>query len=381
MSDGKKGVGERSGGLVTARQRVTSVALLVLLVACGSTDDADDAPTPIASGGSAGSTSGGSANGGTATGGTSGGTSTGGTSGGATSTGGTSSGGTPSAGATSGGASSGGQTNSGGGGTTSGPRGGTAGMPAAASSFSIGFEYAYDTAAYFDEPKRRLLTHSGESWARYIESEFSDIPAGTALRARHPEHIDMEGMVFDLDYAIDDVVILMGSSLIDGEGTTLASSSSSFTNQVTDASLLETLRTRYEGNPFEPWMAQTTFDTEEVWAFDATPETDDDLPAADNDFVSTAIHEIGHVLGIGSAAAFEALVEDGNFVGQKAMEVHGGPVPLAPDGTHFARDISSRGKVPSMELGTAPGQRKRPTALDLAVLEDLGYSIRWDLVE
>ena len=366
MIDDKKGAGERSNSEVTARKRVTSVALLVLLVACGSTDDADETPVPIASGGSAGSASGGTPNGGTSTGVTAtggmsgGGMSTGGMSGGGMSTGGMSTGGVPSAG---------------------GQSGGAAGMPAAPSNFSIGFEYAYDTAAYFDDPKRKLLSHAGESWARYIESEFTDIPADTALRARHPEHIDMEGMVFALDYAIDDVVILMGSSLIDGAGTTLASSSSSFTNQVTDATLLETLRTRYEGNPFEPWMAQTTFDTEEVWAFDATPETDDDLPAADNDFVSTAIHEIGHVLGIGSAAAFDALVENGNFVGQKAMEVHGGPVPLAPDETHFARDISSRGKVPSMELGTAPGQRKRPTALDLAVLEDLGYSVRWELVE
>jgi hypothetical protein len=372
MIDDKQRAGERSSSQVTTRKRVASLALLVLLVACGSADDADEEPAAIASGGSAGS-----ATGGTSSGGTSGGR----TSSGGTSSGGTSSGGAPSAGATSGGASSGGQTNSGGNGATSGQSSGAAGMPAAPSSFSIGFEYAYDTVAHFDEPKRKLLTHAGESWARYIESEFSDIPAGTALRARHPEHIDMEGMVFDLDYAIDDVVILMGSSLIDGAGSTLASSSSSFTNQVTDATLLETLRTRYEGNPFEPWMAQTTFDTEEVWAYDATPETDDDLPAADNDFVSTAIHEIGHVLGIGSAAAFEALVEDGNFVGPKAIEVHGGPVPLAPDESHFARDISSRGKVPSMELGTAPGQRKRPTALDLAVLEDLGYSIRWELVE
>jgi hypothetical protein len=369
MIDQEKGVGERGRTAVTARQWLARLTLPLLLVACGGEDEGEgeDTPAPAASGGSAGTASGGTPSSGTSNGGTS---SAGATNGG-TSSGGTSNGGT----------SSGGQAPSGGGGVAGSPSGGAAGMLAAASDFSIGFEYAYDTAAYFDEPKRKLLSNAGESWARYIESEFADVPAGTALRARHPEHIDMEGMVFNLDYEIDDVVILMGSSLIDGEGTTLASSSSSFTNQVTDVALLEALRNRYEGNPFQPWMAQTTFDTEEVWAVDATPETDDDLPAAENDFLSTAIHEFGHVLGIGSAAAFDALIENGNFVGRKAMEVHGGPVPLAPDESHFARDISSRGKVPSMELGTAPGQRKRPTALDLAVLQDLGYSIRWELVE
>jgi hypothetical protein len=128
-------------------------------------------------------------------------------------------------------------------------------------------------------------------------------------------------------------------------------------------------------------VAQTTFDTEEMWAVDATPDTDDDLPPTSNDFLSTAIHELGHVLGIGSAAAFDALVEDGRFIGARAMEVHGGPVELAPDGNHFAADTMSRGKVPSMEYGTRPGQRKRPTELDLAVLEDLGYTIRWELVD
>jgi hypothetical protein len=87
------------------------------------------------------------------------------------------------------------------------------------------------------------------------------------------------------------------------------------------------------------------------------------------------------VLGFGSSAAFEALVQDGAFVGARAVEVHGGPVPLAPDGVHFESNTMSNGKVPSMEYGTAPGQRKRPTELDLAVLEDLGYTVRWELVE
>jgi len=256
----------------------------------------------------------------------------------------------------------------------------TAGTGGTATTFAISFEYAYDTSGYFDEAKRRALSEAAASWTRYIASEFDDVPAGTALRARHPEHLDREGMVFELDYAIDDLVVLMGSSPIDGMGMSLASSSSSFTTQIADAALLEALRGRYDGQPFQPWMAQTTFDSEEWWAVDSTPESDDDLVAGDNDFISTAIHELGHVLGIGSAAAFDALVEAGRFVGPRAMEVHGGPVPLAADGVHFERDTLSNGKLPSLELGTAPGQRKRPTELDLAVLEDLGYTIRWELV-
>jgi hypothetical protein len=97
--------------------------------------------------------------------------------------------------------------------------------------------------------------------------------------------------------------------------------------------------------------------------------------------MSTAIHEIGHMLGIGSAAAWDELVDGTNFIGERTMEVFGGPVPLATDLSHFADETMIDGETPSMELGTEPGQRKYPTRLDLAVLEDLGYTIRWDLIE
>jgi hypothetical protein len=92
------------------------------------------------------------------------------------------------------------------------------------------------------------------------------------------------------------------------------------------------------------------------------------------------MHEIGHALGFGSSAAFEALVQDGAFVGPRAMELFGGPVPLSEDEAHFAADTSIGGRVPTMELGSRVGERKLPTALDLAVLEDIGYEIRWELV-
>lgn len=269
------------------------------------------------------------------------------------------------------------------GGAAGGSDGGSGGSGAALGSeitFDIQFEYRFDTAGYLDAKKRLLLDESARAWAVYIMSEFADVPAGTALRARHPERIDQEGMVFELEYDIDDLVLLVGSDDIDGPGSTLGSTSSSFTYSVSDAMLLEELRIRYEERPYQPWVAQTTFEPTENWFFDETPESDDDIPSAQSDFQTTAMHEIGHALGFGSSAAFDALVEDGMFVGPRAMELFGGPVPLAPDLAHFAADTEFEGRTPTMELGSRVGERKRPTALDLAALEDIGYEIRWELV-
>lgn len=250
----------------------------------------------------------------------------------------------------------------------------------AGNGFQIVFEYAYDTVGAFDAQKRVLLDASAMAWSTYIDSEFANIPAGTALRARHPEHIDMEGMVFTLDYEIDDFVLLVGTTAIDGIGGTLGSTSSSFTFSVMDMALLEELQIRYEGNPFQPWVAQTSFDEAENWFYDDTPETADDIPPEQNDFQTTAMHEIGHALGFGGSLAYEALVVDDTFTGPRAVEIFGGPVPLSSDLSHFARDTMIDGQTPVMELGSRPGERKFPTALDLAVLEDIGYAIRWDQV-
>jgi hypothetical protein len=258
--------------------------------------------------------------------------------------------------------------------------GGAGGGMATDESFDIGLEYRYDTKAAFDELKRGVMDEAAASWSRYIASEFPDIPVGTAVRTRHPELPNEDGMVYTLEYAIDDFVLVLGFGIVDGPMGNLATTSKSFTNQVADTELLERLRVRDEGPVYQPWIAQTTFDEEEDWFVDPTPQTDDDLPAEQSDMLSTAIHEIGHALGFANSNAFDALVDNGTFVGPTAMDLHGGPVPLSPDNYHFITDTMSAGATPVMEAGTKNGERKRPTPLDLAVLEDIGYEIRWELV-
>jgi hypothetical protein len=199
---------------------------------------------------------------------------------------------------------------------------------------------------------------------------------GTALRTRHPEHLDEPGMVFEVDYDVDDLVIFVAFTTIDGAGLTLAESSHSFTFQVVDPTLLATLQARYEESPFQPWVGNTGYDQEEAWFYDPTPETDADIPPDSSDFISTALHEIGHMLGVGSSAAWDALVDNGYFVGERTTAVNGGPVLLSADGGHIERTVLSEGRRNLMDPGTPRGTRKLPTELDRAILEDLGYTFR-----
>lgn len=242
--------------------------------------------------------------------------------------------------------------------------------------FDIAFDYRFDRQMAVAEDQQAVLDAAAGEWEAHILSEFDDIPAGTALRSRHPEAPGDPGMVFEIEYAIDDLVVFPGYAAIDGPTGSLALTFHSFTNQVADPVLLEALDARFYGPAFQPWVAATTFDPAENWFVDPTPDTADDIPAGQMDMKSTAIHELGHALGVGGSAAFEAWVDADaeTFIGPRAMEVYGGPVPLAGDLVHIRGDVLSDGQEPAMAFGTMPGQRKSPTPLDLAVLEDIGYA-------
>jgi len=241
--------------------------------------------------------------------------------------------------------------------------------------FSIHFDYRYDEKGFFDDSIRQnTMTAAAMIWSQHILDDFEMVPAETALRTRHPEHPSEDGFVFELSYDIDDIVILVGVAAIEYNAT----SNRSYTNQVEDKALLARLEERYYGSDFEPWISKISFNETLDWFFDTTPETDDDIPEDEMDIIAVTLHELGHLLGIGTAQAFEAYVVDNHFEGPKAMEIYGGPVPLTSDGIHISGDtILIDVEEYLMDPGTKIGMRKTPSILELAILEDIGYQIDW----
>jgi hypothetical protein len=344
---------------VALRPLVVAVAGLVLALssACGSTPDA--APADGDSGeGAAGGASG--ASGGPASGGGSAGS--GGTTMSLGGGGGSGAGGSGAGGSGAGGSSAGAAGSSGSGG--SGP----------VSTFKIEINYMFDTMGAFTPERRVVLEAAARTWEDLILSEFEDVPAGTTVRTRHPEHPAEDGMNFPAPDTIDDLVAFVAFAEIDGLGTSRAKASLSFAGGVADPVLLQQLTARYEENPFQPWVGNVSFDLAETWFYDPTPNTDDDLPPQQSDFMTTSLHELGHLLGIGTSAAWDSLVVDNQFTGPRAVALNGGPVPVSADLSHV--DAVLLQKVDLMMAGTADGERLLPGALDLAILEDLGYTVR-----
>ena len=142
------------------------------------------------------------------------------------------------------------------------------------------------------------------------------------------------------------------------------------------------ITTRGEASGFAGWGGVVSFDNDDStnWHFDHLSEPS----AGEADFFSVALHEIAHTLGFGVSPEWNALISDDIFTGSAATEVFGGPVPIEPGHVLEGTESTIRGTDIVQEVSLDPtitlGTRKLFTDLDVAVLEDLGWSIA-DLVE
>ena len=252
--------------------------------------------------------------------------------------------------------------------------------PAAAGAAHLRLQWdtRYDTAGFFAAGERRaLLDHAARTWAALVRDDFWSVASGTEILVRNPEAPNVPGALAVADFDIDDVAVFVGLAALDGPGGQLAGSRpSAAIGSVSDLGVMLELAMRFNGPDFEPWTGWLTLDRDEPWYFDTTPDDDGDLPADAFDAWTVLMHELGHVLGIGTCEAFNGLVDaSGKFVGARAVAAHGGPVPLSADRMHVAPGVLSDGRAPLMDPGEELGLRARPTPLDLAILADIGYEL------
>jgi hypothetical protein len=152
-----------------------------------------------------------------------------------------------------------------------------------------------------------------------------------------------------------------------------------------DESFLDTLATR--GQPgvnsstdFAPWGGSISFSTTASWYFDSAPSTNESF-AGLNDFYSVALHETGHVLGIGTAPSWDVNISGSTFTGPASTAAFGGLVPLEADGGHWASDTmstvygTSLAQEAAMDPDLTTGTRKVFTTLDMAGLQDVGWTL------
>lgn len=121
---------------------------------------------------------------------------------------------------------------------------------------------------------------------------------------------------------------------------------------------------------FAPWGGSLAFDTTETWYFGTGTSG---LTSANTDFYSVATHELGHLLGIGTATQWFSKVQNGTFTGANSVATYGGAVPVSSDSAHWANNTTYGGAPAAMAPVLQHGQRHTWTALDQAALLDVGW--------
>lgn len=114
------------------------------------------------------------------------------------------------------------------------------------------------------------------------------------------------------------------------------------------------------------------------WHFDHTTP----VASGKNDFYSVALHETLHALGIGGSESWDALVSGTSFLGAEVIALNGsGTGVINPAGNHFAAGLMSTrlsdgmSQEVVMDPNITTGTRKELTFLDVAALQDIGFSV------
>lgn len=254
------------------------------------------------------------------------------------------------------------------------------------SGISIQFDYTYDTNNFFNtQAKKDLLDQA----ASVFEDRIND-----TLLAIKPSGSNTWSAVFTdpssgQNRSIDNLNIAEGMIIVYVGGRTFSSSSElgeggpGGFNANGNQTWLDTVSARGQSGAlaspktdFGTWGGSITFATNATWHFGSTTSG---LGSGETDFLSVATHELGHLLGFGTAASFQNLVSNSQFTGSRSVAAFGSPVPVQPDPGgqtfgHWATSVQSGGQQAAMTPSIAAGIRKNFTTLDFAGLQDMGWT-------
>ena len=234
-------------------------------------------------------------------------------------------------------------------------------------------DYSHDTAGFFDDPARRAILQTVvDDLASHLTAPLAAVaPAGgnTWSETFFDPATGLQTSVPNPTLAANTIVIYAGGrdltgaeAGVGGFGGYSAGGTQSWLNSIAA-----------RGPGFALWGGSLALDTSGTnWYFGTSAAG---MRANQVDFTSVVTHEVGHILGLGTAPTWFGQVSGGAFRGPAARAVYGGPVPVTADGAHWANGLTVGRSPVSLDPVMSTGTRVAFSALDYAALGDAGWSV------
>ncbi|MFO0957964.1 MAG: hypothetical protein U0800_11135 [Isosphaeraceae bacterium] len=252
---------------------------------------------------------------------------------------------------------------------------------------ALAFDYRYDSAGFFNDPARRAaLERAGQTYSSLLNDRLAAItPSGSnswSIAFENPATgatatLNNQPIAADTLWIFAGARPLTGSILAEaGPGDTSVNGSAAWRNLVLGRGKAGALG----GQPtaFAPWGGSVTFNTSVNWFLNADATG---LGSSQSDFTSVALHEIGHILGIGASPVWNRLSVGGLFQGTNVRQYFDGPgsYPAIDPSGHWGASVVDDGQSALMTPYIPRGTRKLATRLDMAGLQDLGWQVAIDV--
>jgi hypothetical protein len=243
------------------------------------------------------------------------------------------------------------------------------------------FDYSFDTNGFFNDPARRTAL---ETAGQMLTSRFTDTLTGITPGGSNAWMALFIHPGTGADQLVNNLVVPQNTILVYAGGRAMAGSlgrggPGGFQGLTGSQQFVTTVIARGQTGAlastptdFGPWGGAISFNTGTNWNFSVgSPPTINQF-----DFLSVAIHELGHLLGFGLAESFDRLINASlRFTGPVATGLFGNTVPISSDRGHWAEGTMFGGQASGMDPFLSNGERTLFNELDFAGLDDLGWQV------
>lgn len=249
------------------------------------------------------------------------------------------------------------------------------GVPLApARAISITWDYTCDSDGFFTSQRRAVLEAVASVFSNYEIDRPALAPTGGNQWSWNFNDPSGSGAVEILNPSVGagELVIYVGAKDL-GAGT-LGLGGNVGWGASGSGTWIQSLQNTNTESAYQPFGGTLSLNTTVFW-YDGLSST---VPAGQFDFFTIALHEVGHVLGVGLydyVDAWDLWVNTGNntFFGSRASEIYGSAVPLSSTWSHIQSGTTYEGLTPVMVPTISAGVRREWTAVEFGILEDLGY--------